>query len=107
MKTAQSKQTKQNKKLLRTMYPGAYNVLIDKLKEHNIHSFDVQATARKTDSDYEVCVRFGEGFGQEMTRNFAEEALLEPDDDFAAFCEEIQKTCKETLIADYFKMVKP
>ncbi|MFD2761753.1 hypothetical protein [Lentibacillus juripiscarius] len=104
MKTAQ---TKQNSKLLRTMYPSAYQFLIEKLKEHNIHSFDVQATAKKTGSAYEVCVRFGEGFGQEMTCRFAEKALREPDDDFAAFCEEIQKTCKETLIADYFKMVKP
>ncbi len=44
MKTAQ---TKQNSKLLRTMYPSAYQFLIEKLKEHNIHSFDVQATAKK------------------------------------------------------------
>ncbi len=30
-----------------------------------------------------------------MTCRFAEKALREPDDDFAAFCEEIQKRVKK------------
>ncbi|TMN23077.1 hypothetical protein [Lentibacillus cibarius] len=104
MKTVQ---TKQNSNLLRTMYPSAYKCLIEKLQEHNIHSFDVQATARKKDAYVSVSVRFGERFGQEKIQDFPEKALHETDSDFAAFCEEVQKTCKEVLIADYFKMVKP
>jgi len=95
------------RRLLRIMYPNVYNYLIDKLKENNIHSFDVQMTARKIDSSVEIYVCFGERFTWEVTRTVSEKSLSEPDNTFKEFCEEIKEKCKETLVADYFKMVKP
>src|SRR5699024_11753228 len=78
------------------MYPNVYNYLIDKLKENNIHSFDVQMTARKIDSSVEIYVCFGERFTREVTRTVSEKSLSEPDNTFKEFCEEIKEKCKET-----------
>ncbi|QKY68571.1 hypothetical protein [Lentibacillus sp. CBA3610] len=104
MKTTASQKSK---KLLRTIYPDAYGYLMDKLKENNIHSFDVQITGKKVGSSVEVNVRFGETFSQELTRTFSEDVLHNPDDSFEDFSEEIKNKCQERLIADYFKMLRP
>ncbi|WP_164669518.1 hypothetical protein [Virgibacillus doumboii] len=102
-----TKETKTSRKLLRAVYPKLYDHLLEELMSHNIHSYDVQITFEKAGSSVEIQVRFGERFTRELTRTFSEKNVHEIGDAFHDFCEEIKQACKETLIADYFKMVKP
>ncbi|RCW67025.1 hypothetical protein [Saliterribacillus persicus] len=94
-------------KLLRSAYPQLYDYLIKELSAHNIHSFDIQATSRDIGTEVEIQVQFGEEFNNTYSKTFSKEKVTEINDAFSNFCEEIAETCKETLIADYFKMVKP
>lgn len=95
------------KQLLRTTHPAGYEQLLEELSTHNIHAFDVQATSSETENEVEVTVRFGEAFNQALTKVFSKGTVLEKNEAFTDFCKEVGDTCKETLIADYFKMVKP
>ncbi|MFD1038999.1 hypothetical protein ACFQ3N_11450 [Virgibacillus byunsanensis] len=102
-----NKDSQSSRRLLRLIYPNLYDYLMEQLTAENIHPFDIQAMGRKMDSKVEIQILFGEDFAQELTRTFSEENLVNINSDFVDFCEEVQETCKETLIADYYKMVKP
>ncbi|WP_138417515.1 hypothetical protein [Aquibacillus sediminis] len=101
----QSKQT--NRQLLRVAYPETYGLLMAELSKHHIHAYDVQATAKKVDQYVEIQVRFGEDFSKEQTQTFREKEIKQKSEEITNFFKQVGETCKEILIADYFKMVKP
>lgn len=101
------KQSKKHKQLLQTSYPKLYDHLIEAIKVHNIHSYDVRATCQHVESEMEIQVNYGADFTLEHKRTFSDKEIAEIGDAFTEFCQEVGETCKETLIADYFKMMKP
>lgn len=92
--------------LLQIAYPNLYEKLIEFLLIFNIHSYDVRATCRSIDDKIEIKIKFGDGFANKRMELFSKDELGRSGR-FESFCEEIAETCKETLIADYFKMVNP
>ncbi|WP_186577039.1 hypothetical protein [Aquibacillus kalidii] len=98
--------TEPTRKLLRLTIPNAYKILIDELESHHIHAYDIRALCYQASSTIDIEIQFGENFTHTMKESF-EEKKLEKNPDFINFCRKIGETCKETLIADYFRMVKP
>ena len=103
-----SENTQARRQILRISYPNLYEKLINELATHHIHPFDIQATSKNIDDQLvELEVRFGDNYGHHQRKQFAKDKINEKSDEFTNFCKEVGETCKEALIADYFKMVKP
>ncbi|SER64134.1 hypothetical protein SAMN04487944_107109 [Gracilibacillus ureilyticus] len=94
-------------KPLVSAYPRLYEQLLKSLEEENIHSFDIEAYATEKDGQAEIEIRFGDNFQHVIKEKFSLNNLTEKNQDYLAFCTKTGETCKETLIQDYFKMVKP
>lgn len=92
---------------LMILSPNLYQQLIDSLETENIHSFDIEAYGLKTKDHLEVEVRFGEEYQKVMKETFPLAILKEESEEYLNFCKNVGETCKEIMIQDYFKMVKP
>lgn len=92
---------------LMMLSPYLYQQLTDILEKENIHSFDIEAYGLKLKDHLEVEVRFGEAYQKAMKETFPLAVLKEKNEEYLNFCKNIGETCKEIMIQDYFKMVKP
>ncbi|QKY69154.1 hypothetical protein [Lentibacillus sp. CBA3610] len=93
---------------MRIILPNLYNEITKQLEEqHNIHPYDIQAKAVTEDSGYQVIIYFGDGFSHRKSKHFSSEAIEKMDTDESGFIEELGDACKEVMIADYFKMMRP
>lgn len=93
-------------KLLRITHPKLYDHLIEELSSANIHPFDIHATSRRTSTGTEIQICFGEKYQRESTQTFSESVISGAGSEFFKFCKEIADMCKETMFADYMKMIK-
>jgi hypothetical protein len=93
---------------MRIILPKLYQAITNKLEEqHNIHPYDIQAKVQTDTSGYQVIVYFGDGFAHKESHYFSNEAIENMNHNVIEFIEKIGDACKEVMIADYFKMMRP
>ncbi|GAA0444652.1 hypothetical protein GCM10008983_22580 [Lentibacillus halophilus] len=97
-----------NERSLRIILPELYHFITTELENrYNIHKYDIQANAIKEESGYKVILYYGDGFAHQMSRSLTNDVLHNKREALTEFLEEAGESCKEVMIADYFRMMKP
>ncbi|WP_019378444.1 hypothetical protein [Virgibacillus halodenitrificans] len=92
---------------LRILMPELYQYIIEYLEEqHNIHSYDIQVFGMKQKVGLQLSFAFGEDYSHQEKKTFSLEQFHNKEKDIKPFIEEFGEKCKETMIADYYKMMK-
>ena len=97
----------QKEKPLRIISPHLYNTIVSELEIYNIHSYDVLMNGNKGEEGIQITLQFGEDYAHQETKFFSFKEIEEVADDFIQFIKKVAETCKEAMIADYFKMMAP
>ncbi|MGM8364955.1 hypothetical protein ACLIBG_05650 [Virgibacillus sp. W0181] len=93
---------------LRVIDPKLFRYIVNKLNDsHNIHSYDIEALAVKEASGLTITLRYGENYAQSKEAFFSFEIINNRSEELNAFIQEAADECKEVMVADYFKMMKP
>lgn len=93
---------------MRVILPDLYNEVTKNLEDHhNIHKYDIQAQAIKEASGYEAIIYFGDSYAHKKSQYFSNEAIKNTNHEIIEFIEKVGDACKEVMIADYFKMMRP
>lgn len=92
---------------LRAVSPTFYRYLVSAFESFHIHPYDIQANAIIQGDEVEVILRFGEDFHQTERRAFTLDTIEKGSQDITDFIKETGEVCKNVLIADYYKMMKP
>lgn len=99
---------KKTTKSLQIIDPKLYRYIVEELNErHNIHSYDTEILATKENSGLTLIIKYGQNFAHSKERFIKNKSLKNQEDDFVKFVHEVADECKEVMIAEYFKMVKP
>lgn len=92
---------------LRVILPNLYNYMTAELESRfNLHPYDFQVSAMKEVGGYNIIIQFGDGFAHNHTEFFSYETIQKTDSEIDKVIEKIGESCKEVMIADYFKMMK-
>ncbi|MCH1624324.1 hypothetical protein [Fredinandcohnia quinoae] len=94
-------------RLLRFAAPALYQRMVETFSKYNIHPYDIHGTMLKNETGYELKLRFSNDFSQSVSTQISVEQAKNPDEKITHFFEETADKCKNQLISDYFKMVKP
>ncbi|MUV36731.1 hypothetical protein JNUCC1_00535 [Lentibacillus sp. JNUCC-1] len=101
-------QTTQKAKSLRVIAPQLYKDIINAMTaKHNIHSYDIQATAIEKKDGLTIILRFGEEFAHTQEAFFTHETIKDRGEELNQFIQETADICKDVMVKDYFKMMKP
>ena len=92
---------------LRVIAPDIYQIITSELEKQNIHSYDVQINAIKKEQGLQIILLFGENFTHKKEQFFTHEAIKNFSDEIIAFAKETGESCKEVMISEYFKMMRP
>lgn len=93
---------------LRVILPELYNFVTDELERlHNIHPYDIQIYTIEETTGYQLIFYFGEGYSHQDSHSFSKNSIEKMDKEITDFIEIFGESCKEVMIADYFKMMKP
>lgn len=93
---------------LQVLFPDLYQFVINYLENtHNIHPYDIQAHAIKEQDGYQLVFHFGEGYAHEKSQFFSDASIENLESEIEEFTKSVGEKCKEAMIADYFKMMKP
>jgi hypothetical protein len=96
----------QRGKLLRVVSPELYGYLSDEFeKKFNIHPFDIQLEGIEREDGIQVLLHYGEGFANQMDTFFPYSAIAPESDELKEFTVSAGETCKEAMVADYYKMM--
>ncbi|WML44412.1 hypothetical protein [Neobacillus sp. PS3-40] len=87
--------------------PELYDFLKKELDKLHIHSYDYRANVIEQDGGLEMILRFGEGHNQTESHFFTNEMIEKRDEELLEFIQTVGKSCEKSLIAEYFKMMKP
>jgi len=104
---AENKQKKVSKPV-RIVNPDLYNIIADTFFEtHNLHPHDFQADLSEESEGYQLRLSFGEQFRASEEIFLTDEDIDEKSDKLTSFLKETANTCREVMVKDYFKMMKP
>ncbi|MFD2760803.1 hypothetical protein [Lentibacillus juripiscarius] len=93
---------------LRVILPELYSFITTELEDrYNIHPYDIQANAVKEASGYKIILYYGDNYAHQKAQSFSVKSLQSFDTELTAFIEEVGESCKEVMIADYYRMMKP
>ncbi|MCJ0931074.1 hypothetical protein [Virgibacillus halodenitrificans] len=92
---------------LRILLPELYQYIIEYLEEqHNIHSYDIQVFVMNQHDGYQLSFAFGEDYSHQEKITLTLKQIQNKEDNIKPFIKEFGEKCKETMIADYYKMMK-
>ena len=94
-------------KPIRMVIPELFDFLNTELVKLHIHSYDYQANVVEQDGGFEMILRFGEDLNQLESQFFTYEMINKRSEELLDFIHSAGKSCEKTLIAEYFKMMKP
>lgn len=92
---------------LRLSHPNCYQHLLEQFSRFHLHPYDVKASVMAQEGGFLIVLRYGEGLTQSKQQFFKFEALASISEGLTHYYEEVAQLCKKTLIADYYKMIKP
>lgn len=98
---------KNGEKPMRMVAPALYQQLVSIFDEFHIHPYDIKANVKQKKEGLEILLRYGETFSKGQSRYFRQQDIEEQNSTVKSFFKETAESCKETLIADYYKMMKP
>lgn len=93
-------------KELRAVSPKLFRYISETLEVSNIHPYDIQATAVEKEDGLQVFIQYGNNFNHSKSDYFTHQAIEKRNEEIDAFIKVIAEACKQTMIADYFKMMK-
>ncbi|MFZ3577281.1 hypothetical protein [Virgibacillus sp. DJP39] len=96
----------QSERSLRSVSPQLYSLLVTELEKVHIHPYDIQANATEKETGYQLLIRFGNDFSHKESVFFSFESIENEDNNVTEFIKNIGETCKQAMIADYYKMIK-
>ncbi|WP_232699246.1 hypothetical protein [Brevibacillus daliensis] len=91
---------------LRSVIPACYHRLLEEFKAFHLHSYDVKADTIIQDGGYSIILRFGDDLKHVKEKLFSHEMVTNLDTTVIDFFRDAGESCKQALIADYFKMMK-
>lgn len=91
---------------LRAVSPKLFRYISETLEEGNIHPYDIQASSVEKEDGLQVFIQYGDNFTQSKSAYFSYQSIEKLDKEIETFIKEIAEACKQTMIADYFKMMK-
>lgn len=92
---------------LRIASPELYDIIIEELEKHNIHSYDIEMNANKDENGIQIILLYGEKFNYEKERYFSYQTIETDKSEIIKFANETGEDCKEIMIKEYFKMMRP
>jgi hypothetical protein len=92
---------------LRLTHPACYQHLLEQFATYHLHPYDVKASVTARNEGFVIILRYGEGLTQSKQQFFANEELALLSAELMQFYGEVAQLCQKTLIADYYKMIKP
>jgi hypothetical protein len=90
---------------LRFVKPEYYRMLLRELEVYHLHPFDVHASAIAAEDELTIVIRYGDRAVWKCQSLLGEDANA-AEGAIADFFRETAEDCKNTLIADYYKMMK-
>ncbi|MFC3040630.1 hypothetical protein ACFOGI_10265 [Virgibacillus xinjiangensis] len=100
--------TEKKAKFLRVLSPKLYRFLTSQLEEQfHIHSYDIQLEGIQEENGILVILQYGEGFTHVEEEVFSMDEIEQEGEDLQDFVQRTGEACREVMIADYYKMVKP
>lgn len=99
--------TKERPQSLRVVSPLLYQSILIELEKQNIHSYDVQIDAVKGNKGIHIILKYGESFTHQKEQSFTNHAIEKNSSEIAEFVKKAGETCKEVMINEYFKMMRP
>ncbi|SDI72844.1 hypothetical protein [Natribacillus halophilus] len=95
-------------RLLRVVSPSLYqHVTIELESTHNVHSYDIEATAISEEHELELIIRYGDDFNHEERHSFSHQAIEQMDTTITDFIHAVGKNCVKVMVSDYFQRMKP
>ncbi len=98
---------KERTKSLRVVFPQLYQSILAELEKLNIHSYDMQINAEKQKDGVRLILQFGENFTHQKTQFFTYEAIENNSSEMTKFVKVTGEACKEVMINEYFKKMRP
>ncbi|WP_051263205.1 hypothetical protein [Tuberibacillus calidus] len=86
--------------------PKLDHILKMMMEEKHIHTYEMEAYGTKREDGIEVAILYGLTDKQMVTAYFTQEAVETEDPAISKFFSETVEKCKESLIADYYKMIR-
>lgn len=91
---------------IRVISPSLYSHIASELETIHIHPYDVRVNGIKKENGMELIIRFGDGYAHMKSELFSFEAIEKLDECITEFIKQVGEECKQTMIADYYKMLK-
>lgn len=83
-----------------------YEIFCDQLARVHLQLYDMEALGKATDDGVNVMLAYGAAFDHGETASFSYIEIKNRAPVVARFFQEAAEKCKETLIRDYYKMIK-
>ncbi|ASK62637.1 hypothetical protein CFK37_10980 [Virgibacillus phasianinus] len=96
----------QGEQSIRAIAPDLYRYIVNELETIHIHPYDVQANGIKKENGIQLICRFGEEYTHVKSEFFPFEAIGRLDKKLEDFINQLGEECKQSMIADYYKMLK-
>ncbi|MDP4084849.1 MAG: hypothetical protein Q8934_09570 [Bacillota bacterium] len=90
----------------RIVLPKLYNLVNAELEKRHIHAYDYQAMVIEQDNGIDLILQFGENFSKSESHYFTNEMIEKESNELLDFIQAVGESCKNIMIADYFKMMK-
>ncbi|KWZ78736.1 hypothetical protein [Heyndrickxia coagulans] len=97
---------KQQEKPLFSVPPPLYHTFMQTFELHHIHLYDADPAGVEKENGIEVVLRYGDRFQHETRKCFSFSDIENKAPEVAEFFKQAAESCKEVLIADYYKMMK-
>lgn len=96
-----------DEKPLRFIEPDLYQLLLAELQRKHLHSYDMKASAIKDQTGVTLILRYGDELHSSKQAYFSYEAIRQRAEELIDYLDKVTEECKETIIRDYYKMLKP
>lgn len=97
----------QQTRTLRIIAPKLYEFITNELEKENIHSYDVQMKALQKEEGIHVFLWYGEKYNNQADAFFSHQVVEELGEEIEEFIKNVAESCKEIMLNEYFKMMKP
>lgn len=95
-----------NEQPIRIISPELYQIIMNELENLHIHPYDMQVSGVKDENGVQLIFRFGDGYAHTASQFFQLNGLKKENPDLIEFIKHVGEEGKQTMIADYFKMMK-
>lgn len=96
-----------NERPLRFVDRELYQLLLDECESKHVHSYDIKASAIADKLGVTLILRFGDDLNHCKETFFTHQSIRQKDIEVRTYLQMVTEECKEVIIRDYYKMLKP